>query len=158
MHRYKILAFFLVSLIAAIANAEDDIGVTPYRPSVSNPAQLPIPGQLELEFGGLLSKTDDARRGNFPYQLKFAFDDEWGVLLGGDAYVRSADQGTIVHGIGDTTAVLKRAFLINDEIAFGLELSAKIPTAKDTIGSGKADYGVNAVSYTHLTLPTIYSV
>jgi hypothetical protein len=41
--------------------------------------------------------------------------------------------------------VLKRAFEIDDATAFGLELGAKLPTAKDTIGSGKTDYSLNGI-------------
>ena len=47
------------------AVAADD-AITPYRPSVSNSAQLPLPGQLELELGGLHAKSGDARRDTLP--------------------------------------------------------------------------------------------
>ena len=40
---------------------------------------------------------------------------------------------------------LKRAFLVDSETAFGIEIGAKLPTAKDSIGSGKADYTVNTI-------------
>ena len=39
----------LLATAGAPALAEDGMEVTPYRPSISNPAQLPTPGQLELE-------------------------------------------------------------------------------------------------------------
>jgi hypothetical protein len=137
-------ALFIVSSVSAFA--DDEPSVTPYRPSVSNPAQLPVAGQLELEYGGLFSKTDDTRRNSLPYLLKLAFDKKWGVLLGGDAYVSQKDaSGVRERGLGDTTLVLKRAFLVDDATAFGLELGAKIPTAKDSLGSGKADYSINSI-------------
>ena len=33
------------------AENNDDAPITSYRPSVSTPAQLPVPGQLEFELG-----------------------------------------------------------------------------------------------------------
>ena len=61
------------------AQAADD-AVTPYRPSVSSPAQLPVPGQLELELGGLQTRLDDDRRASLPYTFKLAFNEAWGVV------------------------------------------------------------------------------
>jgi hypothetical protein len=142
----RLIIALLIATSSASALAEDDAGVTPYRPSVSSPAQLPVAGQLELEYGGLFSKTDDTHRNSLPYLLKLAFNKEWGMLLGGDAYVWQKDAaGNKVRGLGDTNLVLKRAFLMNDATAFGLEFGAKIPTAKDALGSGKADYSINSI-------------
>lgn len=146
MSYIKPLAAILISTLSISAFADDETGVTPYRPSVSSPAQLPVAGQLELEYGGLFSKTDNTRRNSLPYLLKLAFNKEWGILLGGDAYVSQKDaSGVRARGLGDTTLVLKRAFLMDDTTAFGLELGAKIPTAKDSLGSGKADYSINSI-------------
>ncbi len=130
------------------AHAEDAIvnPITPYRPSVSNSAQLPVTGQLELELGVLSSKTDDARRQSLPYLFKLAFSKEWGVLLGGEARVINDDgAGQRDKGIGDTSLTLKRAFLISDETAFGIEFGGKIPTAAQPIGSGKSDWTLNGI-------------
>lgn len=52
--------------------------ITPYRPSVSSPAQLPAAGQIEFEFGGLQQRADDARRSAKPSLFKLAFTKEWG--------------------------------------------------------------------------------
>jgi hypothetical protein len=146
MPRFTPLAFLLAATFAVAAYAEDDTGVTPYRPSVSTPAQLPVPGQLELELGGLSIHDNGGRRDSLPYQLKLAFTNEWGVLLGGEAYVSQRDESNVrEHGVGDTTVVVKRAFLIDDATAFGLEFGVKIPTANDVIGSGKTDYGINTI-------------
>ncbi len=147
MSTIKLLTALLLVTTSISALADDETAITPYRPSVSNPAQLPVAGQLELEYGGLISKTDSTRRNSLPYLLKLAFNKEWGVLLGGDAFISQKDDvsGIRARGLGDTNLVLKRAFLMNDTTAFGLELGAKIPTAKDTLGSGKADYSVNSI-------------
>jgi hypothetical protein len=122
----------------------DDNAITPYRPSVSSPAQLPVSGQLEFELGGQHTKIGQVRRDSLPYLFKLGFSEEWGILLGGEAQVWQRDDVN-VHGVGDTTITLKRAFIQSDTTAFGLELGAKVPTAKDSIGSGKADYTLNSI-------------
>lgn len=138
-----LVALLIVYLESAFA---DDSAITAYRPSVSNPAQLPVPGQLELELGGLHATTDDTRRDSVPYLFKLGFSEQWGMLLGGEAQVWQRDESNAhERGAGDTTITLKRAFLVNDATAFGLELSAKAPTANDVIGSGKADYTLNGI-------------
>lgn len=145
MPRMKIFTYLLAAACCVPAFADDGAAVTPYRPSVSSPAQLPAPGQLELEMGGLHARTNDDRRGSLPYQLKLAFSDQWGVLLGGEGYVSSREDGSRASGFGDTSMTLKHAFLIDDATAFGLEFTSTIPTAKDSIGSGKADYTLNGI-------------
>lgn len=119
--------------------------ITPYRPSVSSPAQLPSPRQLELELGILHARTGDQRRDRLPYQFKLAFSPQWGVLIGGEAFVSNRENGERVRGLGDTNLVLKRAFLVDSATAFGLELGVKVPTARDVIGSGSADQVVNGI-------------
>ncbi|MES2128667.1 MAG: transporter [Pseudomonadota bacterium] len=135
----KILAPLL--LLAAASVHADEVPVAPYRPSVSSPAQLPVAGQLEFEAGGLHQRSDGAHRNSLPYLFKLAFSEQWGVLVGGEAYV---SDGT-GHGVGDTSLVLKHAYIVDEATALGLELGAKLPTAKDSIGSGKADYSVNGI-------------
>ncbi|WP_234484747.1 transporter [Noviherbaspirillum pedocola] len=140
-----VIAVALASIVL-FSWAADDTGVTPYRPSISNPAQLPTPGQLEVEFGGLHTKTGNARDESLPYLLKLGFSKEWGILIGGEAYVWSRDEdGSREHGVGDTSFILKRAFILNSKTAFGLELDAKVPTAKEAIGSGKTEYTLNGI-------------
>ena len=138
----------LALLLACIAGGAlaQEAAVTPYRPSVSTPAQLPAVGQLEFEAGFLSAKGDGERRDSLPVLFKLAFSEQWGLLVGGDAYVSARDAaGSRARGFGDTSVVLKRAFLVDSETAFGLELGAKLPTAKDSIGSGKADYTLNTI-------------
>lgn len=133
-------------LLPLFCHAEDGPPITPYRPSVSSPAQLPAAGQLELELGGLSSKSNDGRRNSLPYALKLGFNEQWGVVLVGEGYVSAPDgDGGHARGIGDTQFVLKRAFILDEASALGLELGAKAPTAKDSIGSGRADYSLNGI-------------
>lgn len=130
---------------AHAADADDADAITPYRPSVSSPAQLPVPGQLEVELGGLHTRSDDVRRSSLPYAFKLAFNKEWGVVIGGEAHVWARDDSGKVQGLGDTTLVLKRAWIVDETSAFGVELGTKLPTANDSIGSGRADYTLNTI-------------
>jgi hypothetical protein len=131
--------------VAHAADADDLDAITPYRPSVSSPAQLPVPGQLEVELGGLHARSDDVRRSSLPYAFKLAFNKEWGVVIGGEAHVWARDDSGKAQGLGDTTLVLKRAWIVDDASAFGVELGTKLPTANDSIGSGHADYTLNTI-------------
>jgi hypothetical protein len=138
------LALATLCTLAHAADADED-AITPYRPSVSSPAQLPVPGQLEVELGGLQARSDDTRRSSVPYALKLAFSKEWGVVVGGEAHVWAHDSSGRTQGLGDTTLVLKHAWLVDDATAFGMELGTKRPTANDSIGSGRADYTLNTI-------------
>ena len=146
MFALKPVALAMLAVLTLPAWAADASEVTPYRPSVSNPAELPTPGQLELEFGGLHEKMGSARNDSLPYLFKLGFSKEWGLLLGGDAYLWKRDEdGRREHGVGDTSMTLKRAFIVDDTRAFGLEFGANLPTAKRALGSGKTDYRLNGI-------------
>jgi hypothetical protein len=145
MFLMKSLAILLLASCGLPALADDGPPVLPYRPTVSSPAQLPAPGQLELELGGLSVKTNEERRDSVPYQFKLAFTENWGLLLGGDAYVWRRDADDRISGFGDTSLTLKRAFLIDERTAFGLEFTSRMPSGKGNIGSAKADYMLNGI-------------
>jgi hypothetical protein len=142
-------AAFACAASVHAADAPDDGGpaVVPYRPSVSTPAQLSAPGYLELEAGGLRTTGPDSgtSRTTLPYTLKLAFTPDWGIRVGGDAWVRQAEPGDSHTGVGDTSVVLKRRFAISDATAWGLELGEKFASAGTTLGSGHADTTVNAI-------------
>jgi len=137
------------TLSARASDAPDDGGpaVVPYRPSVSTPAELSAPGYLELEAGGLRTTGpgDGSSRVTLPYTLKLAFTPDWGIRVGGDAWVRQAEPGDSHSGSGDTSVVLKRRFAVSDATAWGLELGEKFATAGSTLGSGHADTTVNGI-------------
>jgi hypothetical protein len=135
------------ALSARAADAPDDGGpaVVPYRPSVSTPAQLSAPGYLELEAGGLRATDSGASRTSLPYTLKLAFTPDWGIRVGGDAWVRQRAFGQSDSGVGDTAVVLKRRFAVSDATAWGLELGETFPTAKSAIGVGHAATTVNGI-------------
>ena len=127
------------------AMAEELSPVTPGRPSVSSAAQLPATGQLELELGGLRQVSTGSARNSLPYQLKLALSSEWGLAIGGEAYIASSDADTSNAGAGDTSLLLKRVWSVSDVSSAGLEFSIKSPTAGSTLGSGKTDYTLNAI-------------
>ncbi|NML43123.1 transporter [Ramlibacter sp. G-1-2-2] len=139
---------FIPALLACIGAQADEVpSVTPYRPSVSTPAALSAPGWLEVEAGVQRSNAEDPRRRDtVPYTLKLAFTPDWGIRVGGDAFVHQQDAaGTSERGIGDTSIVLKRRFAVNDANAFGLEAGVKLPTARAGIGSEHTDAGLNGI-------------
>ena len=146
--------------VAAGARAEStdsqDVAVTPYRPTVSTPAALSAPGWLEVESG--LQAVDagaSTYRDSLPYSLKLAFSADWGVRIGGEAWVRNPiAAGDRVSGVGDTSLVLKRRFALNDQAAFGVEFGVTAPTARAGAhsGSGKTDYfatGIYSADFAH---------
>ena len=141
------LGFAALAICASSARAEDAPDVTPYRPSVSTPAALSAPGWLELEVGLTRARSDDPRRrDSLPYAIKLAFTEDWGVRLGGDAWIRQTDSGgDVLRGGGDTTIVAKRRFARDDDSAFGIEVGAKVPSAARDLGSGRMDWGFNAI-------------
>src|SRR5262245_29709236 len=92
------------SLATGLANAGDadnesrNLQATPHRPTVSNPADLPVPRHLEWEAGGLTTRGPESdRHTSVPFLLKYAFDQDWGVLVGGDSFVSD-------HAPGDSTS------------------------------------------------------
>ncbi|WP_173068415.1 transporter [Sulfurimicrobium lacus] len=135
--------------VMAGAQAEQqDVEATPYRPTVSNPADLSAPGWLEMEMGWQRVRGGgDQRRDSFPVLAKLAFSEDWGVLLGSELGIRRTDwDNNSFTGSGDTTVLLKHRIAGSGEgSAWGVEAGFKSPTAKDTLGSGKADYLVNAI-------------
>ncbi|MEP6503731.1 MAG: transporter [Betaproteobacteria bacterium] len=144
--RFLLLPLALVACAAARADDDGGPAVVPYRPSVSTPAQLSAPGYLELEAGGMHVTGPDSgtSRSTLPYTLKLAFTPDWGIRVGGDAWVRQVD-GPGESGAGDTSVVLKRRFAVSDATAWGLELGEKFATAGSTLGSGHADTTVNGI-------------
>ncbi len=133
-------------MCASLPAMSQEVSVTPYRPTVTNSAALSAPGWLELELGvAQQEEADGSRQSGLPYLLKFAFTPDFGVLLGGDAYLaqRAAD-GTRQSGGGDSTLMLKHRFAL-EKAALGLEYGFKAATAARGLGSGERDYTVNGI-------------
>lgn len=137
----------LCGVLALPAPAASEPAATPYRPTVSNPAALPVPGYVELEFGALRIKGGEARRRTSATVLaKYAFSENFGLLIGGEPRVHQANHnGDFLHGAGDTSMTLKFRHELDDDSALGLETGVKAATAKTGIGSGKTDYLLNII-------------
>ena len=126
---------------------------TPYRPTISTPAALSAPGWLEGEIGGLdlyerYAAATSPHRSSAPYTLKYAFTDDWGLRVGGEAIVAARDdEGVKQLGLGDTALIAKRRFAIDGDSAFGLEMGGLFPTARPALrlGSGKPDWSANGI-------------
>ncbi len=134
------------------AHAEE-LRATPYRPTVSSPADLPAPGFLEVEFGGARTRdrSDQTRTTSLPTLFKFAINEDVGVLLGGDAHIAQRDaNGTTLRGAGDSIAALKLRREVTSKSAVGVELGARFATARTGLGQPGTDYtgtGVYSVEF-----------
>jgi hypothetical protein len=138
---------FGLCISVARADANDEPAVTPYRPTISNPADLPVPGWIEGEFGGQHVAGDDgSRNDSTPWLLKYAFDENHGVLIGGNAFLHDAPVGMPSQsGFGDMLLEWKQRFPLTDKTALGVEAGAILPTAADDLGIGKPAWTVNAI-------------
>ena len=143
------LSAAVCALACGVAHGADDDApaVTPYRPTVSDPASLPAPGWIELETG--VSSVRDAgatRTTTAPYLLKYAFDADHGLLLGGDAWIDAAPRhGRGERSAGDTFLAWKQRVTAGDSSAFGFEAGLIAPTARGTLGIGKPAYRVTGI-------------
>ena len=66
---------------------------------------------------------DYRHRNHFPYVLKYAFDEDWGVLVGGDSYISQLEKDEIFsnEGYGSIAAQLKHRITWNENLHFGVE-------------------------------------
>lgn len=144
-----VLTASLASGLATAGGGDADNGAlqaTPYRPTVSNPADLPVPRHLEWEAGGLTTFGHESdRHTGVPFLLKYAFDQDWGVLVGGESFVSDHVPGDSISGWGDTSLTLKGHHAMSESTALGFEATAKLPTATHDLGSGRADYTLNGI-------------
>jgi hypothetical protein len=137
-------------LSAAAANSAtdsgDEIKATPYRPTVSNPADLPVPRHFEWEAGGYSERdAGNARHSSVPYLLKYAFTEDVGVLVGGESFVADRSGGDTTRGWGDTSVTMKFHHAVSESTGIGLEAGATLPTASHDLGSGHTDYTLNGI-------------
>jgi hypothetical protein len=139
----------LLAAAAAVANAEssgEELKATPYRPTVSNPADLPVPGHFEWEAGGYSERdAGDARSLSVPYLFKYAFTEDVGVLVGGDSFIADHSGGDTTRGWGDTSVTMKLHHAVSESTGLGLEVGATLPTATHDLGSGHTDYTLNGI-------------
>jgi hypothetical protein len=101
----RFLPLLLILPIPLIAHAEQ-LTVTPYRPTVSNPAELSALRHLEVEFGVQSNQPGmQEQRNSLPFLLKYPFADQWGILVGGEAWIRSRSEDETISGFGNTSTL-----------------------------------------------------
>jgi hypothetical protein len=143
--RYFVLSLAAMLLSAAAASG-DELKATPYRPTVSNPADLPVPQHFEWEAGGYSERdAGNARHFSVPYLLKYAFNEDVGVLVGGESFVVDRGGGDTTRGWGDTAVTMKFHHALSESTGIGLEAGATLPTASHELGSGHTDYTLNGI-------------
>lgn len=153
----SIVLLIASALVCDLAHAADtestDHGLqaAPYRPTISNPADLPVPRHLEWEAGGtsLQDRGGQSRR-SVPYLLKYAFAESFGVLLAGDSWVANGSGANSTTGWGDTALALKFRHAVAQSTAIGLEVGVNMPTASAGLGSGHTDFSMNGIISTEL--------
>lgn len=141
----RLLLILFASLTALTARAEQ-LTVTPYRPTVSNPAELSALRHLEVEFGAQSNQPGmEVQRNSLPFLLKYPFAEQWGLLVGGEAWIKSRDQDGSISGFGNTSVLLKHYYPISPTLAVGFETGAVLPSARQSLGQGRTDYLANLI-------------
>jgi len=139
------LPLLLILLIPLVSHAEE-LTVTPYRPTVSNPAELSALHHLEVEFGAQLNQPGmQVERSSLPFLLKYPFADQWGLLVGGEAWIKSRSEEESISGFGNTWVLLKHYYPISPTLAVGFEAGAVLPSARPSLGQGRTDYLGNLI-------------
>ena len=146
-----VAATLLSAGAASAADSSDELQATPYRPTVSNPADLPAPHHFEWEAGGYAGRDPgDLRHVSVPYLLKYAFTDDFGLLVGGESYVVDRSSGDTARGWGDTSVTMKFHHAVSASTGIGLEAVAALATASHDLGAGHTDYTLNGIVSTEV--------
>ena len=141
-----VAATLAATAAACAADSGAELKATPYRPTVSNPADLPVPHHFEWEAGGYGERDPgDAHHSSAPYLLKYAFTDDVGVLVGGESFIADRGGGETVRGWGDTSVTMKFHHAVSGSTGIGLEAGATLPTASHDLGSGHTDFTLNGI-------------
>lgn len=141
-----VAAALLSVATADAADSDDELKATPYRPTVSNPADLPVPHHFEWEAGGYSERDPgDAHHFSVPYLLKYAFTNDVGVVVGGESFIADRSGGDTTRGWGDTSVTMKLHHAVSQSMAIGLEAGASLPTASRDLGSGRTGYTLNGI-------------
>ncbi|MFL6619461.1 MAG: transporter [Povalibacter sp.] len=142
----SVVATLLQVTGASAADSDDELKATPYRPTVSNPADLPAPQHFEWEAGGYAGRDPgDARHGSVPYLLKYAFTDDIGILVGGESFVVDREDGDTASGWGNTSLTMKFHHAVSESTGIGLEAGVALPTASHDHSSSHTDYTLNGI-------------
>lgn len=141
----RFLPLLFILPLPLIVQAEP-LTVTPYRPTVSNPAELSVLQHLEVEFGVQSNQPGmEVERNSLPFLLKYPFADQWGLLVGGEAWIKSRSPDETISGFGNTSVLLKHYYPISSTLAVGFEAGAVLPSARQSLGQGRTDYLGNLI-------------
>jgi hypothetical protein len=142
-------AALLGGLLAPLMSVHaEDIRVTPYRPTIANPADLSAPGYLEVEMGVAHAhdRSAQTRATNSPMLLKYAINEDLGFLIGTDGHVRQRNaSGDVQSGWGDSSAALKLRKELTDSSGIGVELGARFASASNGVGQAGTDYAATGI-------------
>ena len=135
----------MLSLCPHQALAGSEPAATPYRPTVSNPADLSAPGWLEMEAGVARSKGGgNAWQNDTPWLAKLAFSEDFGVLIGDDAWTRQTDaSGATLANCGDTGIV------IGDMNTFPSRIKPEIQRALGNVDTNESFFLNRVHMHTH---------
>ena len=115
------LAALLAPGLADPARAAEP-AATPYRPSVSSPADLSAPGHRLEAVGRKPAATVPLR---FSWLLKHAFTEDFGILLGGEAAVLQREATGSVGAVTAIAAWRSSSAAPGGTSALGLEVGVK---------------------------------
>ena len=133
--------FLFLLLFPVIVQAET-WKVTPYRPTVSNPAELSALAHMEIEFGLQANQPwRNEGRTSLPFLLKYPFHKNWGLLVGGEAWINQENS----TGYGNTSLLLKYYLPLSSTLAIGFEGGAVLPSAAKPLGQGRTDWLGNLI-------------
>jgi len=119
--------------VPALAHPE---AATPQRPSFSADPNTTAPGTLELEAGFVAAEGEQR---DTPLTLKWGAGPATELFVGWSPWVRAGDIDG-ADGAGDTVVGARHRFLhLDDGPDFAFQLTGKIPTAADALGSGLPD-------------------
>jgi len=112
----------------------------------------PVPTLMYATYRGLTTRGHNRdSETSIPYLIKYAFDENLGVLVGGDSFLSDHVPGDTASGWGDTSVTLKGRRAITQSTALGLEASVKLPTASNDLGSGRSDFTLNGIVSTEIS-------
>jgi len=128
------IIFLFAGAFSPRIQAQDDLTAVPNRPTVSTTAHPVQLGVIETEWGIDAAASHQDINGLF----KFGVSKNFELRFGNDPF--TADSGA--HGVGDTPLGFKYRVTRDSghEPSIALMYMAKLPTAGDVLGSGKADH------------------
>ena len=132
---------------------DEEPEVKPSRPGVANPAEIPEPGVLQLEFGydSNFHSRDVRDEHSMPVTIRYSAAKRLLLHVDFDAVLSQTDEATRVRstGFGDTRVGVQVVALedTKEHPALAFAYYAKLPTADETegLGTGRFDHKLVAL-------------